>query len=86
MDGYEYVEPDALQRLLEDGINRPLAYQKVNIRFCNVIGRLGNARFLIERRKKLLVNHSPCLEAHRLTRGGIRMMQCALRVIVGSQS
>lgn len=39
---YEYVEPDALQRLLEDDINRLLANQKVNIRFSILIGRLDN--------------------------------------------
>ncbi|CAM4359881.1 hypothetical protein LEJE111609_20070 [Lelliottia jeotgali] len=32
------VEPDALQRVSEEHINCPLVYQKVNIRFCIVIG------------------------------------------------
>ena len=39
---FEFKEPDALQRVLEDNINRPLVYQKVNIRFCIVTGRLGH--------------------------------------------
>ena len=38
----EFVAPDALQRVLEREINSPLAYQKVNIRFCIVIVKLGN--------------------------------------------
>ncbi|MDU7321041.1 MAG: hypothetical protein E7L32_06400 [Klebsiella michiganensis] len=39
---YEYVERDALQRLLEDDINCPLAYQKINFRFSILIDRLDN--------------------------------------------
>lgn len=41
---------------------------------------------LIKRGKTLPVNHFSCREAHRLSRGGIWVMQCALRVIAGSQS